>query len=98
MSFSLPGVRAPDTRRARREARAASLHPGFGAAMATTFHNFIGGRWVPAKSGRTFTNLNPATGEPLGEFPDSGPDDVDAAVQAARAAMRAWQLTPAPKR
>jgi len=66
--------------------------------MATTFHNFIGGRWVPARSGRTFTNLNPATGAALGEFPDSGPDDVDAAVQAARGAMRAWQLTPAPKR
>ena len=66
--------------------------------MATTFHNLIGGRWIPAKSGRTFTNLNPATGAPLGDFPDSGPDDVDAAVQAARGAMRAWQLTPAPKR
>ena len=66
--------------------------------MATTFHNLIGGRWIPAKSGRTFTNLNPATGAALGEFPDSGADDVDAAVQAARGAMRAWQLTPAPKR
>ena len=66
--------------------------------MATTFHNYIGGRWIPARSGRVFTNLNPATGAALGEFPDSGPDDVDAAVQAARGAMRAWQLTPAPKR
>jgi aldehyde dehydrogenase (NAD+) len=66
--------------------------------MAQTFHNYIGGRWVPARSGQTFKNLNPATGELLGEFPESGPDDVDAAVQAARGAMRAWQLTPAPKR
>ena len=66
--------------------------------MSQTFHNFIGGRWVPARSGRTFKNLNPATGDVLGEFPESGPDDVEAAVQAAREAMRAWQLTPAPKR
>jgi aldehyde dehydrogenase (NAD+) len=66
--------------------------------MAQTFANYIGGRWVPARSGRSFKNLNPATGELLGEFPESGPDDVDAAVQAARDAMRAWQLTPAPKR
>jgi aldehyde dehydrogenase (NAD+) len=66
--------------------------------MAQTFANYIGGRSVPARSGRSFKNLNPATGELLGEFPESGPDDVDAAVQAARGAMRAWQLTPAPKR
>lgn len=63
-----------------------------------TFQNHIGGRWVPAKSGRTFVNSNPATGEKLGSFPDSGADDVAAAVEAARGAMRAWQLTPAPKR
>lgn len=66
--------------------------------MSQTFHNYIGGRWLPAKSGATFKNVNPATGEWLGEFPDSGADDVAAAAEAAKAAMRAWQLTPAPKR
>ena len=66
--------------------------------MATEYLNYIGGQWVPARSGKQFTNVNPATGEALGQFPDSGPDDVDAAVTAARGAMRAWQLTPAPKR
>jgi len=66
--------------------------------MSQTFHNYIGGRWVPARSGKTFTNRNPATGEALGEFPESAVEDVDAAVQAARGVMRAWQLTPAPKR
>src|SRR5215831_19667057 len=96
MSLSLPGVRALP--RAARGFRPAGPHLEPGAAMAQSFSNFIGGRWIPAKSGRTFTNLNPATGAALGEFPDSGPDDVDAAVQAARSAIRAWQLTPAPKR
>ncbi|MEY4069589.1 MAG: hypothetical protein RL721_203 [Candidatus Eisenbacteria bacterium] len=66
--------------------------------MAQTFLNYIGGRWVPARSGATFQNFNPATCESLGSFPDSGADDLDDAVKAARGAMREWQLTPAPKR
>ncbi len=66
--------------------------------MPEKFSNYIGGRWVPARSGRTFCNLNPANGEILGEFPASGPEDVDDAVEAASKARRAWALTPAPKR
>lgn len=66
--------------------------------MSQSFQNYIGGRWQGARSGATFANIDPATGERLGEFPDSGADDVAAAVEAARGAMRAWQLTPAPKR
>ena len=31
-------------------------------------------------------------------FPASGPEDVDAAVQAARKAFASWRLVPAPKR
>jgi aldehyde dehydrogenase (NAD+) len=66
--------------------------------MAQNFLNFIGGQWVPARSGRTFWNHNPATGEALGEYPASGPEDVDAAVAAAAKAFRSWRLVPAPKR
>jgi aldehyde dehydrogenase (NAD+) len=66
--------------------------------MAETFLNYIGGRWAPARSGRTVHNLNPATGEILGDFPSSGPEDVDEAVAAAAKAFGAWRLTPAPKR
>ncbi len=66
--------------------------------MAQTFHNFIGGRWVPARSGRTFANSNPANGEVLGEFPASAPEDVNDAVEAAARAYPAWRLTPAPRR
>ncbi len=66
--------------------------------MAHTFHNFIGGRWVPARSGRTFADSNPANGEVLGEFPLSGPEDVNDAVEAAAVAYPAWRLTPAPRR
>ena len=66
--------------------------------MSTTFLNFIAGRWVPARSGRTFANHDPATGEHLGDYPASGPEDVDAAVAAAAQAYESWRLTPAPKR
>ncbi len=66
--------------------------------MSSTFQNHIGGRWAPARSGRTFFNLNPASGETLGEFPSSGPEDVEDAVAAATKAYPEWRLTPAPKR
>jgi aldehyde dehydrogenase (NAD+) len=70
--------------------------------MATTgtktFKNFIGGEWVDAVSGETFESRSPATGEVIGAFPKSGPDDVDRAVQAAQAAYEEWRLVPAPKR
>ena len=66
--------------------------------MAERFLNSIGGEWVPARSGQTFPNLNPATGERLGEFPASEAADVEAAVEAAVRAYRSWRLTPAPKR
>lgn len=66
--------------------------------MSQTFHNYIGGRWVPARSGRTFANVDPGNGEPLGAFPDSESADVADAVAAAQSAKRGWALTPAPKR
>jgi alpha-ketoglutaric semialdehyde dehydrogenase len=69
------------------------------AAAARVFKNFINGEWVPAKSGKTIENRNPAnTDEIIGEFPLSGPEDVDAAVSAARTAYKSWRLIPAPKR
>jgi len=69
------------------------------ATVARVFKNFINGEWVGAKSGKTLENRNPAnTDEIIGEFPLSGPEDVDVAVTAARSAYKSWRLTPAPKR
>jgi acyl-CoA reductase-like NAD-dependent aldehyde dehydrogenase len=62
------------------------------------FRNFIGGEWVGAASGQTFESVNPATGETLGTFPRSGPEDVDRAVSAAKEAYEDWRLVPAPRR
>src|SRR6187397_1339526 len=62
------------------------------------FRNYIGGEWVDATGGETFESIVPATGDAIGEFPRSSPEDVDRAVAAAKAAYEDWRLTPAPKR
>lgn len=67
--------------------------------MARKFQNFINGKWVDAKSGKTFENRNPANwDELLGTFPASGKQDVDEAVQWARSAFEKWRLVPGPSR
>jgi acyl-CoA reductase-like NAD-dependent aldehyde dehydrogenase len=67
--------------------------------MPTKHGNLIAGAWVQARSGRTFENRNPAdTRELIGTFADSGPEDVEQAVAAARAAFPGWRALPAPKR
>ena len=48
---------------------------------------WIGGAWVDAASGATFTSENPATEEPLCEVAAAGAADVDRAVAAAREAL-----------
>jgi aldehyde dehydrogenase (NAD+) len=47
----------------------------------------IGGKSVDALSGKTFQSQNPYRGQPWAEVPDGGPEDVDAAVAAARSAL-----------
>jgi acyl-CoA reductase-like NAD-dependent aldehyde dehydrogenase len=69
------------------------------AAGTATYGNFIDGRWVPAASGRTFENRSPAdTTDLIGTFAESGPEDVERAVAAAREAFPRWRAVPAPKR
>ena len=55
--------------------------------------NFIGGAWVPARSGATDQVVEPATGEQLDEVASSDAADVDAAVAAAAAAFAEWAAT-----
>jgi 1-pyrroline dehydrogenase len=55
--------------------------------------NYIGGKWVPAKSGATDKVVNPATGEVLAEVPASDAADVEDAVAAAGAAFEEWSNT-----
>ena len=64
-----------------------------------TYLNFIDGQWIPARSGRTIDNRNPAnTADLIGTFPDSSAGDAAEAVAAAHRAFDSWRLVPAPKR
>ncbi|MFF4598888.1 NAD-dependent succinate-semialdehyde dehydrogenase [Amycolatopsis sp. NPDC001319] len=51
---------------------------------------FIGGKWVPAKSGNTFEVQDPSTGTALCEVADAGAEDGMAALDAAVAAQAGW--------
>jgi hypothetical protein len=54
--------------------RAAELQPQTEA--------FIDGRFVPAASGRTFTDIGPRDGRPIAEVAEADATDVDRAVTA----------------
>eukprot|EP00347_Sterkiella_histriomuscorum_P004740 403359289 len=48
---------------------------------------FIDGQFVDAKTGRTFTTVNPATEEVIAHIQEAGAEDAELAVQAARRAF-----------
>ena len=48
---------------------------------------FIGGRWLPARDGRTIPVVSPADGEAFDQIPRGTAHEVDLAVAAARAAL-----------
>jgi aldehyde dehydrogenase (NAD+) len=67
--------------------------------MATTYNNYIDGRWIASSSGETFENRNPAnTDDLIGIFQKSNRADVEAALDAAARAYATWRLVPAPIR
>jgi acyl-CoA reductase-like NAD-dependent aldehyde dehydrogenase len=58
-------------------------------------HLLIGGERVPAADGRTFATLDPATGREITSVALGGPEDVERAVAAARAALSGeWASLP----
>ena len=59
---------------------------------------FINGESVDAISGKTFSVINPATGEHLGEVPDGGAEDAERAIEAAHVAFGDWSRTTAYER
>ena len=60
------------------------------------YDNFIGGAFVPPKSGRYMDNITPITGAKVCEVARSGPEDIEAALDAAHAAREAWGGRPPP--
>ncbi|MEV4837185.1 NAD-dependent succinate-semialdehyde dehydrogenase [Nonomuraea sp. NPDC049486] len=64
--------------------------------MADTGRALIGAEWREADG--TFTVYAPATGQPLGEVADCGPELTARAVDAAAEAFPAWRAMPAHER
>lgn len=61
--------------------------------------NFINGQFQPSSNGKTMDVVNPATEDVIAQVPASTKEDVDAAVQAARAAFEGpWAKMPARER
>jgi aldehyde dehydrogenase (NAD+) len=61
---------------------------------------FIGGKWLPAASGKTFDTINPATEEVIAQVAEGDAADVDLAVDAAREALEhgPWSTMDARER
>ncbi|MFB5190052.1 aldehyde dehydrogenase [Alicyclobacillus fastidiosus] len=60
--------------------------------------HFIDGKFVPSADGRTFDNINPATGEKIGTVAEGSAFEINQAVTAARRAFQTWGKTSAAER
>jgi 1-pyrroline dehydrogenase len=66
------------------------------SATKTSYQAFIGGGWADSASRETMEVIAPATGEVIAEVPKCSAEDVDRAVEAAKAALPDW-LDKTPK-
>ncbi|WP_372801076.1 aldehyde dehydrogenase [Paracoccus seriniphilus] len=66
--------------------------------FASRYDNFIGGQWMPPKSGKYFVNTTPITGGAIGEIARSNAEDIEAALDAAHAAKDKWGQASAAER
>ena len=64
----------------------------------STINNYIGGQWLAPSNGTYFDNINPATGQVIGQIASSDDTDVQLAVAAAQAAFPMWSVTSAEDR
>lgn len=59
---------------------------------------FIEGEWTDSESGKTFSAVNPATGEVIGEAADGNEADAKKAIEAASMAFKGWSRRTAHER
>lgn len=60
--------------------------------------NFIGGNFIEPLSKKFMDNINPATGIIFCQIPDSNKNDIELAVNAAKAVFPQWSVTPSEER
>ncbi len=63
------------------------------APFASTYDNFIGGKWVAPRAGRYFDNVSPINGKVVCRVARSDADDIELALDAAHAAKDGWGRT-----
>ncbi|MGU3521702.1 aldehyde dehydrogenase family protein [Enterobacteriaceae bacterium C23F] len=76
-------------------------HPGQPGALITlqaTYGNYIDGQFVEPVNGEYFMNTSPVDGSDIGQFPRSGADDINKALDAAHRAAEGWGKTSAQER
>src|SRR4051812_11058375 len=64
----------------------------------TDYQNYINGAFVPSSSKDRIAVINPATGKQICTVPDSSDADINAALDAAKAAQKLWARQPAADR
>jgi aldehyde dehydrogenase (NAD+) len=67
-------------------------------AMRRDYQLYIGGEWVDAPGGRTFPDVNPATGEAFARVPAADAATALRAVEAAERARAEWGELPVAER
>ncbi|MDT3776877.1 aldehyde dehydrogenase family protein [Nitrospira sp. MA-1] len=76
------------------------LHPDVQSFVSHPRKMLINGQWADARSGKTFSTFNPATGEVIAEVAEGDKPDIDLAVRAARNAFEQgpWRkMTPSDR-
>ena len=74
-------------------------HKAIGAdTTLATQKNYINGAYVDNRDGATFETRHPGNDQRICEVEIAGDSEVDAAVQAAKAAFKSWSETPAVER
>ncbi len=66
--------------------------------MSNQLKFYINGEWVESSTSDTLEVINPATEEPIGQIAMGGPQDVDRAVAAAKAAFETFSQTTREER
>src|SRR5271166_1461818 len=74
--------------------------PGGIKTEVHTYQMYINGEWTASKSAKTFPVYDPSTEEVIAQVPDAGPEDVNRAVAAAKAAFEdgPWSTSTAQER
>ncbi|MEP5567523.1 MAG: NAD-dependent succinate-semialdehyde dehydrogenase [Halioglobus sp.] len=74
------------------------MHPQLSDSALLKGMAYINGEWCQSASGRTFTVVNPSSGDAIAEVADLGALETSDAIAAAEQAMTQWQQRSAKER